>query len=296
MSSQDFKIKNSIVVDGVLIDVSSAANSGGIVYSSSTDSYVSSKGNIPVGVVRLWASGSTSPTVPEDYLICAGQSLLQGDYPELYAVIGNRYTFPATGTTFRLPDFNIIATSPYRFIFGIDSANDSSPFNQTANENTATIGASTNLSHTHTSGGSFNVSSVTSSTLSHSHTSNTTSWNHNHDFDSNNVGANTANSSAHTHGLGNASTSHDHNHIPGNNQPVATGGASGNHTHNVSSTNQNHAHTVLDGTHNHGNSNGPAGSNANSHSHSFTSSLSQISVSHTHTIDTCGFYFIIRYR
>lgn len=292
MSSADFKINNAIVVDDIVINVGDASNSGGLVYSSSTNSYTSSIGNIPIGVVRLWASGSTSPVVPEDYFICDGrQDLSQTTYADLYAVIGNRFTASPNGSTFGLPAFNS-SSSPYRFILGVNSANHNSPFNQTANENTVLTGSAVNLSHTHTSSSNFSVSTQTSANLSHSHTSSNTDWTHNHDFD----GTNVENSSAHTHGLGNASLAHNHNHFAGNNALTNTSGASGNHTHNVSNPLQGHTHTSSTSNHSHGTTSAPANQTSNFHSHSFVASMSQNSIGHTHTIDTCGFYFIIRYR
>jgi hypothetical protein len=291
MPIKDFKTNNTIIIDNVSIDLSSATNSGGLVYSSSSNSYVSSSGNIPIGVVRLWASGSSSPVVPDDYLICDGrQDLSQTTYADLYAVIGNRFTTSPNGSTFGLPSFNS-ATKQYPLVIGINTSNHSSPFNQTANENTLSIGSTVNLSHTHTSSANYNFTSATSSTLSHSHNANDTTWIHNHDFD----GTNTENSTSHQHGVGNASLEHNHNHFPGNNQPVLSGGASGNHTHNTSGTNQVHNHTSTTGNHNHPMSN-PSGSNSNVHSHTFSSNLNAASPTHAHSADTSGFYFIIRYR
>ncbi|MCD8080181.1 MAG: tail fiber protein [Bacteroides sp.] len=48
----------------------------------------------PLGLIQIWAGR----TIPENYLLCEGQSLSQSAYPELYAVLGT--TFNTT------PDYN----------------------------------------------------------------------------------------------------------------------------------------------------------------------------------------------
>jgi len=56
---------------------------------------------MPTGTVLPYA-GSTLPGNPDDYLFCAGQSVLVADYGELHTVIG--YTYGGSGTSFNLPD------------------------------------------------------------------------------------------------------------------------------------------------------------------------------------------------
>lgn len=55
--------------------------------------------NVPVGAVMDYAG----TTAPNGWLVCAGQSLNRGDYPDLFAVLGATYG-SVSGTTFSLPD------------------------------------------------------------------------------------------------------------------------------------------------------------------------------------------------
>jgi len=56
---------------------------------------------MPTGTVLPYA-GSTLPGNPDDYLFCAGQSVLVADYGDLHGVIG--YTYGGSGLSFNLPD------------------------------------------------------------------------------------------------------------------------------------------------------------------------------------------------
>jgi hypothetical protein len=287
MTIKNFKTKNSIVVNDFLIDLSSANNSGGVVYSSSSNSYLSSKSNIPIGVVRMWANGSTSVGDPEDYLICDGrQNLSQTEFADLYQVIGNRFTVSPNASTFGIPSMNS-SGKQFPLIFGVNPANHGSPFNQTANENTISTGAAVNLSHSHTTGSGFAISSVTSANLSHSHNTSAVTWNHSHNSVS-------IASASHNHNAGNSSGNHAHTYQTGGTNRT-TGNPSANHTHASGGVNNNHSHTTANTSHNHS-TGAPSGSNANTHSHSFNSSLNNVAPAHNHDIDAAGFYFIIRYR
>lgn len=53
---------------------------------------------IPAGATMTWHM----PTPPDNWLICNGQSVLKADWPELYAVWGNKYG--STSTHFTLLD------------------------------------------------------------------------------------------------------------------------------------------------------------------------------------------------
>ncbi len=61
-----------------------------------------------VGELRAVAVESHAPRVEElrrqGWLVCAGQSVSQKDYPELYAAVGSSWGGAPEGT-FRLPDF-----------------------------------------------------------------------------------------------------------------------------------------------------------------------------------------------
>lgn len=293
MSIKDFKIETDFSIDGVLVSFDTASTSGGLVYEQSSNSFISNDGNIPVGVVRMWASGSTSPSVPDDYLICDGrQDLSQTAYGRLYSVIGDRFTTTPNGSTFGLPSFNS-SSKQYPTIIGINSSNDvanAGVYIQTANQNTINIGSDQTTSHTHTSGAGFVANATSNASLSHSHNTGARTDNHAHFF-----GTATTNSTAHSHNTSGASVSHSHNHIQGNVSFIETSGISANHTHSFGGEDSNHAHNSNNGTHTH-NTTGPLGASSNTHAHSFAATLSASSPNHSHQIDTSGFYFIIRYR
>lgn len=293
MTIKDFKIETDFSIDGVVVSFDTASASGGLVYEQSSNSFISNDGNIPVGVVRMWASGSTSPSAPDDYLICDGrQDLSQTTYARLYSVIGDRFTITPNGSTFGLPSFNS-SSKQYPTIIGINSSNDvanAGVFIQTANQNTVNIGSDATTSHTHTSGAGFVANATSNASLSHSHNTGSRTDNHAHFF-----GTGTTGSTAHSHNTGNASLSHSHTHIQGNVAFIETSGISANHTHSFGGEDSNHAHNSSNNGHTH-NTTGPLGASSNTHAHSFQATLSASSPNHSHQIDTSGFYFIIRYR
>jgi microcystin-dependent protein len=55
---------------------------------------------VPVGTVVAYAGDKNN--VPEGWLICDGTSVLQSDYPQLYAAIGSAWG--ASGSSFNVPD------------------------------------------------------------------------------------------------------------------------------------------------------------------------------------------------
>jgi hypothetical protein len=294
MSIKDFKVDSDIAVDDLIIDLSYSTSSGGLIFDNSTQSYKTIDSNIPVGVVRMWASGSTSPTVPEDYLICDGrQNLSQTEYSRLYSVIGDRFTSSPNGSTFGLPSFNS-SSKQYPAAVGINTSNDitnAGVFLQTANQNTTPIGSNASTSHSHTTGVGFSINSSNPTSLAHSHNSNNVaSPGHNHSWSTGTTGG-----TSHNHNCTNASVSHDHGYTLGSVNYIESSNASANHTHSTNAPGENHAHTSNPTGHTHG-SNGPAGLSSNTHSHSFATSLSASSITHSHQIETSGFYFIIRYR
>jgi hypothetical protein len=294
MSIKDFKVDSDIAVDDLIIDLSYSTSSGGLIFDNSTQSYKTIDSNIPVGVVRMWASGSTSPTVPEDYLICDGrQNLSQTEYARLYSVIGNRFTSSPNGSTFGLPSFNS-SSKQYPAVIGINSSNDTANagvFLQTANQNTTSIGSNASTSHSHTTGAGFSINSSNPTSLAHSHNSNdVASPGHNHSWTTGTTGG-----TSHNHNCNSASVSHDHGYTLGNGNYVESSNASGNHTHSTLPPGENHAHTTNSSGHTHASS-GPEGLSSSNHSHAFATSLSASSITHSHQIETSGFYFIIRYR
>lgn len=295
MTIKDFKIESDLIIDGILIDLSYSTNSGGIYFDASSNSYKSGDSNIPVGVVRMWASGSTSPTIPDDYLICDGrQNLSQTEYARLYAVIGNRFTSSPNGATFGIPSFNS-SSKQYPAVIGINKTNDNATsgiFTQTANQNTVDIGSSSSTSHSHTSGSNFNPNTTTDVSLSHTHNTGEGTENHSHNWTTGTTGG-----TSHNHNAGNASAAHAHGYSLGDQNYLASSNPTGGHSHTYTAESETHGHSTSTNGHTH-NVNGPTGQNANenTHNHAFTSSLSPSAISHTHQVDTSGFYFIIRYR
>jgi microcystin-dependent protein len=57
-------------------------------------------GTVPTGTITPYAG----TLAPESWLLCSGQAVLRSQYPDLYAVISNRFGGVTDGTTFRLPD------------------------------------------------------------------------------------------------------------------------------------------------------------------------------------------------
>ena len=55
--------------------------------------------SFPIGAVVEW----WSDIIPEGWLKCNGQALNKSDYPDLYNVIGDKYTEISSSTTFNLP-------------------------------------------------------------------------------------------------------------------------------------------------------------------------------------------------
>lgn len=57
---------------------------------------------VPPGTVMFY----TSAAAPPGYLLCEGQSVYITDYPDLYAIVGNKfkYTKPSYGGQFYVPD------------------------------------------------------------------------------------------------------------------------------------------------------------------------------------------------
>lgn len=288
MAVDDFKIERNIKIDGVVVDVSSSEPSGGVVYSNSQSKFISSVGNIPAGVVRMWASGSTSPTIPDDYLLCDGAQNLNktGTYAALYSAIGDRYTDSPGGSTFGIPYFNT-SSFQYPFVVGLDKSNDN------PTKITPSVGEDATMSHTHGTGTTFAVNSTAQqSNPNHTHTSGSQNDDtHSHNFADGQTGA-----TSHTHTTSNASTAHPHNTASPGNTAATTSQATANHSHTGDSgPKEAHAHNSNAALHIHNESGGQSNANT-THNHTFDSTASAVTVTHGHSASTSGFYFIIKYR
>ncbi len=69
------------------------------LFAETLDRYIDGAICMPIGSIVMF--GGT--TIPDGYLPCDGSTVAQGDYPELYAVLGDAYG-PDTGGNFALPD------------------------------------------------------------------------------------------------------------------------------------------------------------------------------------------------
>lgn len=293
MAIKDFKVETGITVDGVKIDVSSGNTSGGVVYSSSSSSFISSIGNVPIGVVRMWASGDSTATPPDDYLICDGrQDLSQTTYASLYAVIRDRFTTTPNGSTFGLPSFNNTTTNTYPIAIGHDKTGDLSNPQVKPLATTKATGASDTTAHTHTSGSGFATNAQSETTPTHSHVLNSVNTDHGHTSNTNSDGS-------HNHTCGDASTSSAHSYQAGGTGAV-TSQASANHDHTGYSPKDthNHGNVSSSNTHTHGTTTGRVNGVGitDDHSHDVSVSLTAQATNHAHTVNSSGFYFIIRYR
>jgi microcystin-dependent protein len=294
MATENFSISSNISTEGIEIDTSAAFVAGdqyltgGLVYSSGK--FVTSIDNIPVGVIRMWASGTASATPPQDYLICAGQSVNVSDYPKLHSVIG--YRFGGSGLSFSLPKFNLTTGDTYRAPSGVDQAALES--NQLNNVNSISIGDNDSISHTHQVS-TFTYTSTTgnSANTSHSHVNSSgDDVAHSHTFANTDITTN----ASHSHNWGNANANHTHSYLlSGNTTGVASGNPTTNHGHNTGNTVGNHIHGINSSSHSHtfGNQAFNAGS---SHTHALTTNTSSDGTSHTHTVNATAVYFIIKYR
>ena len=107
---------------------------------------------VPVGTIVAY--GGDVNNVPEGWKLCDGSSVLQTDYPQLYAAIGSAWG--TSGSSFNLPDLR------GRFLRGVDGiagagGNDPDDATRTANaaggntgNTVGTLQGDGNLAHTHT--------------------------------------------------------------------------------------------------------------------------------------------------
>lgn len=295
MATEDFVIATNIATENTEIDASAAFSAGdqyltgGLVYSSSVGKFISSQDNIPVGIVRMWAKGDSNATPPEDYLVCAGQSVDVSSYPKLHSIIG--YRFGGSGSSFNLPKFNLSTGLTYRVPSGVDSAElESDELNF---QNLISIGDGNLLAHTHQiSTFTYTTDVGNSANTSHSHAnSNSNATGHGHTFANTSITSN----ASHSHNWGSANANHTHQYIDTGSANAATSNPLSNHAHNTGNTIGDHVHTINSSSHSHTFGNTSFNSTSN-HSHAVTTNTSSETTSHVHAIDATATYFIIKYR
>jgi len=90
---------------------------------------------IPAGATMIWHTNAP----PTGWLLCDGGAVLKADYPELYAVLGDKYG--STSTQFGLPDMSDVSPMGVGGIVGLDGF---------AGEQSHTLITSEIPSHSHT--------------------------------------------------------------------------------------------------------------------------------------------------
>lgn len=275
MASSTFYTPTTLTTSSTLIDTTGVTDKRNLFYSSSSGKFIATVQAIPVGIVRMYSSG----TAPSNYLICNGQAVSRTTYSALFTVVGTKYGSGDGSTTFNLPNL-----SDYAFPYG-SIANTSLP-------TTANIGGTTyDSSHTHNTTLSITVDAGGSKEHNHSHTiGGNESVAHTHNF-----GNTSANSGSHSHLGANTSVSHQHNYQISNNSGSGnTGGISGNHTHTIGAASASHNHSV-NATSNHTHSSSNDGGEHSSHNYSIT--LAATTFNHSHSFSSAtGVYFYIRFQ
>ena len=279
MASSNFHTPTTLTTSSVLIDTAGVTDKRNLVYSSSSGKFIATVQAIPVGIVRMYASG----TAPSNYLICNGQAISRSTYSVLYGVIGTKYGVGDGSTTFNLPNF-----INYAFPYG-SIANTSLPTTMNVGDTTFTS------THTHNT---TITKTVDDGAYNHSHTAGgNQSADHTHNF-----GSDTSTSASHTHQVGSNSTAHSHSialtNVSGSGN---TGGISGNHSHSIGGASASHNHSVNTSTYNanetsthtHASSN-----NGGTHStHNYNIAINTTVLNHSHTYASAtGVFFYIRYQ
>lgn len=187
-----------------------------------------STGILPLAYVMGWA-GSTIPT---GWLVCDGQQVSKGTYPDLYDALLTTYG-PDTALLFSVPDFS------GDFLRGVNSAGDGTMGTRGTTGGYTTANLSLSLS-----GGSFNYTGNSNSGGAHTHTFNT---GHSHTVN------------GHNSNVWSVSDSHGHSFNDHSHGGATTGSGGTNCGTGILGTNVAHAHNM-------------SGSNSNSwgggHSHS----------------------------
>jgi microcystin-dependent protein len=99
-SSQDYDVWYRVAADGTPLDIRKFQNGQWTPYPIDYAN-VSNRPNIaPIGEIIMWPTASA----PLDFLVCNGQTVLRGQYSDLFNVIGTTYGAGDGSTTFNLPD------------------------------------------------------------------------------------------------------------------------------------------------------------------------------------------------
>lgn len=101
---------------------------------NATDSLMRPIMLVPPGATMLWHTNAP----PTRWLLCTGGAVLKSEYPELYAVIGDKYG--STETQFGLPDFSDLSPMGVGGLVSLDG---------TAGEATHTLTTAEMPAHTH---------------------------------------------------------------------------------------------------------------------------------------------------
>jgi len=245
-------------------------------------SLIDLNGANPIGGIVMW--GGTVASIPTNYVLCNGASVLTSAYPSLFAAL--QYRYGGSGANFNLPNFTT------RIPIGTVGT-PSPPSTQATNAasavdvHTHTVNSSLSLGtlNTHTHGGGV----LTAGSVNSSFTA--------------------GNAQNHTHGVsgntGNASANHSHVYFkPNSGANNNTGGDGAAHTHGFNVTSAGSNTTIaVNSSFTAGNTNtsitAPGAPNATINTALTAGNASTINSStpaHTHTMNTIEVVFIIRFQ
>lgn len=245
-------------------------------------SLIDLNGANPIGGIVMW--GGEVASIPANYVLCDGASVLTSLYPLLFQAL--QYRYGGSGSNFNLPNFTT------RIPIGT-AGTPSPPSTQATNAasavdvHTHTLNTSLSLGtlNTHTHGGGV----LTAGSVNSSFTA--------------------GNAQNHTHGVagntGNGSANHTHTYFkPNTGANAATDGQGAAHTHAFNVTSAGSNTTIgLNSSFTAGNTNtsitAPGAPNATINTALTAGNASTINSStpaHTHTINTIEVVFIIRFQ
>lgn len=183
----------------------------------------SGTGILPTGYVMGWAGS----TIPIGWLVCDGQLVSKGAYPDLYDIVLATYG-SGTATTFVVPDFSS------DFLRGVNSPGDGTTGTMGTTGGYSSAGLTLNHSgnmtyfgNSDTAGGSHSHNFNSQHSHNYNHGSNVWSFNdsHGHSFNDHSHAGNTTGSGTTTTGTGNLGTCAGHDHsISGSNANSWGGG------------------------------------------------------------------------
>ena len=246
-------------------------------------SLIDLNGANPIGGIVMW--GGTVASIPTNYVLCNGASVLTSAYPSLFAAL--QYRYGGSGANFNLPNFTT------RIPIGT-AGTPSPPSTQ------ATNAASAVDVHTHTVNSSLSLGTLNT----HTHSGGVLT------AGSVNTTLTAGNAQNHTHGVtgntGNASAVHTHPYFkPNSGSNQSTGDSnSTSHAHSVNITSSGSNTTIaVNTTLSAGNTNtsitAPGAPNATINTALTAGNASTINTStpaHTHTMNTIEVVFIIRFQ